>query len=74
MGTLAHDRLGLSEHPFQLGFVGSSDYPLWALTASTLTVVVLYALTARWSDSRTRSPRCSNGLFEMSGQAEATEG
>jgi hypothetical protein len=36
----------------QLGFVGSSDYPLWALTAITLNIVVLYALTARWSESR----------------------
>jgi hypothetical protein len=35
----------------QLGFVGSSDYPLWALTAIVLNIVVLYALTARWSQS-----------------------
>jgi hypothetical protein len=35
----------------QLGFVGSSDYPLWALTAIILNIVVLYALTARWSES-----------------------
>jgi hypothetical protein len=35
----------------QLGFAGSSDYPLWALTAITLNIVVLYALTARWSES-----------------------
>jgi hypothetical protein len=35
----------------QLGFVGSSDYPLWALTAIVLNIVVLYALTARWSES-----------------------
>jgi hypothetical protein len=36
----------------QLGFVGSSDYPLWALTAIALNIVVLYALTARWSESK----------------------
>jgi hypothetical protein len=36
----------------QLGFVGNSDYPLWALTAIVLNVVVLYALTARWSQSK----------------------
>jgi hypothetical protein len=36
----------------QLGFVGNSSYPLWALTAIVLNVVVLYALTARWSESR----------------------
>jgi len=35
----------------QLGFVGSSDYPLWALVAIILNIVVLYALTARWSES-----------------------
>jgi hypothetical protein len=32
----------------QLGFVGSSAYPLWALTAVTLNIIVIYALTARW--------------------------
>jgi hypothetical protein len=34
----------------QLGFVGSSQYPLWALTGLTLTLVVLYALIVHWSD------------------------
>jgi predicted membrane metal-binding protein len=34
----------------QLGFVGSSQYPLWALTVVGLTITVLYALTARWGD------------------------
>jgi hypothetical protein len=32
----------------QLGFLGSSAYPLWALTSLSLTLVVLYALIARW--------------------------
>ena len=36
----------------QLGFLGNSNYPLWALTALALNVVVLYALTARWSESK----------------------
>ena len=36
----------------QLGFVGSSDYPLWALTAIVLNIIVLYALTARWSETK----------------------
>ena len=36
----------------QLGFLGNSSYPLWALTALALNVVVLYALTARWSESK----------------------
>ncbi len=35
----------------QLGFLGNSNYPLWALTALTLNIIVLYALTARWSES-----------------------
>jgi hypothetical protein len=35
----------------QLGFVGSAQYPLWALTVLVLTVVVLYALIVRWDDS-----------------------
>ena len=36
----------------QLGFLGNSNYPLWALTALALNVVVLYALTARWDESK----------------------
>jgi len=36
----------------QLGFLGNSQYPLWALTALALNVVVLYALTVRWSESK----------------------
>jgi hypothetical protein len=35
----------------QLGFVGSAQYPLWALTVLGLTVVVLYALIVRWDDA-----------------------
>jgi hypothetical protein len=35
----------------QLGFLGNSSYPLWTLTAVALNIVVLYALTVRWSDS-----------------------
>lgn len=35
----------------QLGFLGNSQYPLWALTALALNVIVLYALTARWNES-----------------------
>jgi hypothetical protein len=37
----------------QLGFVGSSQYPLWTLTGLALTVVVLYALIVRWGDRET---------------------
>ena len=35
----------------QLGFLGNSQYPLWSLTAIALQVIVLYALTARWTES-----------------------
>ena len=35
----------------QLGFLGSAQFPLWALTVLALNVIVLYALTARWSES-----------------------
>jgi hypothetical protein len=35
----------------QLGFLGNSQYPLWSLTVMALNVIVLFALTARWSES-----------------------
>ena len=35
----------------QIGFLGNSSYPLWTLTVVALDVIVLYALTARWSES-----------------------
>jgi hypothetical protein len=35
----------------QLGFVGSSQYPLWALTVLFLTFFVLYALIVHWDDA-----------------------
>jgi hypothetical protein len=37
----------------QLGFLGNTQYPLWSLTGIALSIVVLYALTARWSESET---------------------
>jgi hypothetical protein len=33
----------------QLSWLGSTAYPLWTLTAIALGVVVIYALTARWT-------------------------
>ncbi len=36
----------------QLGFLGNSQYPLWSLTVMALNIIVLYALTARWSESK----------------------
>ena len=36
----------------QLGFLGNANYPLWALTALALNIIVLYALTARWTESQ----------------------
>jgi hypothetical protein len=35
----------------QLGFLGNTQYPLWTLTIIALEIVVLYALTARWSEA-----------------------
>lgn len=35
----------------QLGFVGNSQYPLWALTVLFLTVMVLWALIVHWDDA-----------------------
>jgi hypothetical protein len=35
----------------QLGFLGNTQTPLWSLTAVALNIIVLYALTARWSES-----------------------
>jgi hypothetical protein len=35
----------------QLGFVGSAQYPLWALTAMALNIVILYALIVRWGSA-----------------------
>jgi hypothetical protein len=37
----------------QLGFLGNTQYPLWSLTGIALSIVVLYALTVRWSESET---------------------
>jgi hypothetical protein len=34
----------------QLGFVGSAQYPLWALTVIAFTVVVIYALIVHWDE------------------------
>jgi hypothetical protein len=36
----------------RLGFVGSAQYPLWALTVLGLTAVVLYARIVRWGEAR----------------------
>ena len=35
----------------QLGFMGSSPYPVWAFTVMGLTLVVLYALIVRWGEA-----------------------
>jgi len=40
----------------QLGFLGNTQYPLWSLTAVALNIIVLYALTARWSESQAERP------------------
>jgi len=35
----------------QLGFLGNSQYPVWTLTVVAIDIVILFALTARWSES-----------------------
>ncbi|HEX4521824.1 MAG TPA: hypothetical protein VH063_19780 [Gaiellaceae bacterium] len=37
----------------QLGFLGAAQYPLWALTILTLTVIMLYGLLVHWNDAET---------------------
>ena len=32
----------------QLGFLGSTQYPLWTLTVIALNIIVIYALVVRW--------------------------
>jgi len=34
----------------QLGFIGNAAYPLWALFALALNLLVLYAVTIRWGE------------------------
>jgi len=34
----------------QLGWLGSSNYPLWSLTVIALEIVILYALTVKWGE------------------------
>jgi hypothetical protein len=35
----------------QLGFLGSAQYPLWALTVLALNAIVLYAVIVRWGEA-----------------------
>jgi hypothetical protein len=35
----------------QLGWLGNSSTPIWTLTVVALQIIVLFALTARWSDA-----------------------
>ena len=35
----------------QLGWVGSSAYPVWTFVVVALQIIVLYALTVKWSDA-----------------------
>lgn len=47
----------------QLGFVGSAQYPLWALTALALNIVVLYALMVRWDDASETMRRMAESRY-----------
>ena len=35
----------------QLGWLGNSSTPIWTLTVVALQIIVLYALTAKWSEA-----------------------
>jgi hypothetical protein len=52
-GALVRDLRRAPRFFAQLGLLGNSQYSLWELTALTLEAIVLYALTARWSESET---------------------
>ena len=47
----------------QLGFVGSAQYPLWALTVLALNIVVLYALIVRWGDASETMRRMAESRY-----------
>jgi hypothetical protein len=47
----------------QLGFLGSAQYPLWALTVLALNVVVLYALIVRWEDASETMRRMAESRY-----------
>ena len=70
----------------QLGFLGNSQYPLWSLTVMALNIIILYALTARWSESAAdlgpaleralldrgrRAPSCATARPLSSGQVRS---
>lgn len=40
----------------QLGFLGNTQNPVWSLTGIALSIIVLYALTARWGESQDTRP------------------
>ena len=39
----------------QLGWLGSTAYPLWTLSVIALGILALYALTVRWRDNETET-------------------
>ena len=47
----------------QLGFVGSAQYPLWALTVIALNIVFLYALSVRWGDASETMRRMAESRY-----------
>jgi hypothetical protein len=47
----------------QLGFVGSAQYPLWALTVLALNIVVIYALIVRWEDASETMRRMAESRY-----------
>ena len=50
--TLLVLELSVPETAFEDLWSGNAHYPLWALTALALNVVVLFALTVRWDETK----------------------
>ena len=47
----------------QLGFLGNTNDTLWLLTALTLNIIVLYAVTVRWSEGSETIRRMSESRY-----------
>jgi hypothetical protein len=45
----------------QLGFVGSAQFPLWALTIIAFSVVVIYALIVHWEETKPAQAQAATG-------------
>ena len=58
----------------QLGFLGNTQNTLWSLTGIALSIVVLYALTARWSESQAEIDPFASGRSWIEAVAPVVRG